>query len=347
MMQLLGSRFATWLTSCEGVEVVVKSMDSAPEEREPSLCWREFLGWRLGTRLGLAVPETQLALDPLWGRVSRQRFIANVRPVTTAEYQRIVTTLRGARILALDFIARNPDRRYANLLVRDDVVFPIDFNVAFDYADDAMTWDELRTCISRWFQIDGITTLATIDIAHLYAEARRAGALLTDAFLEHAVAQIDERFLPRPQRAEILDGMRRRRDALVPALQRWYSETVAPLRRLLPANYMHVDINGDLSTHFACGAQAAGVLAFPCYDVAAASTVDVRISFHHQAAPARPKGELRLTTDRGKLAPSHLLLDGERECVDVQYTAPDETIKVSLRAFLDGYTRGKAHLHLG
>jgi hypothetical protein len=60
----------------------------------------------------------------------------------------------------------------------------------------------------------------------------------------------------------------------------------------------------------------------------------------------RPKGDLRLTTDRGKLATTLVKLDGKQEKVTVELTTPDETIKISVRAFLDGYARGKAHLHL-
>ena len=119
----------------------------------------------------------------------------------------------------------------------------------------------------------------------------------------------------------------------------------------LPPDYLTLDINAPRSATYKCGAQFADDAqrwSFPDYDVAPGATVPITISFHGKDGSARrPKGDLRLTTTRGKLSATRLKLDGKADKVTVQYAAPDETIKVSLRAFLDGYSRGKAHLHLG
>ena len=237
---LLGSRFATWLTTCGDVPCVVKSMDVAPPQREPSLCWREFLGWRLATRLGLAVPVTQLRHDPQLGRISLQSFVAGARTVTASEREAMVTTPRGHRMLALDFVARNPDRRPQNILVRGEVVFPIDYNVAFDYAGDIVRWDEVRSFLGRWFQVGGICRLAGLEWPNVLRQVRRVEYLLPDAFLQQAVGEIEPVFLETARRHELLAGLRRRREALRPTLERWWEETIVPLQSLL---------NGGSSCH--------------------------------------------------------------------------------------------------
>ena len=128
-----------------------------------------------------------------------------------------------------------------------------------------------------------------------------------------------------------------------------------------PHDYVSLAAQAEPSRAYRCGAQLAKAIshgrdlppeqierfAFPCYDVASGSTVSITISFHGAGGKMhRPKGELRLKTDRGKLSATRFTLDGKHDKVAVQLTVPDETIKVSLRAFLDGFGRGKVHLHL-
>ena len=83
-----------------------------------------------------------------------------------------------------------------------------------------------------------------------------------------------------------------------------------------------------------------------CYDVKPSSAINLTISFYEGHRVASPKGVLQLKATRGKLEPTRLELDGKQEKVRVKYTAPDETVKVSIRALLDGFRRGKIHLHL-
>jgi hypothetical protein len=230
---LLGSRFATWLTTHDGQLAVVKSMDVAPPHRETSPCWREFLGWRLGTRLGLAVPETQLRHDPHVGRISVQRFIAGARPSAVREFGELMVTRRGFRILALDFVSRNPDRRPDNVLVRGDVVYPIDFNVAFDYSGDSLAQSEVSTLVSRTFQIDGIVRLLKLQPSDFIDEIRKAQHLLSHEYLQHAIDGISSPFITQAQRERLIRGLQRRRDALVSTMQQWWAQTVSPLQRLL------------------------------------------------------------------------------------------------------------------
>src|SRR5262245_52173983 len=144
MVRCVGKRFGTWVETLDGVEHVWKSMDFAPPGREPSACYRELLGFQLGSRLGLAMLETRLFRHPVYGRVSVQRMIRGARPAGAAERQALALATTGLRILLLDLLARNPDRRAANLLVAGAVVFPIDFNVAFDYGEDTLEVAEAR-----------------------------------------------------------------------------------------------------------------------------------------------------------------------------------------------------------
>jgi hypothetical protein len=128
----------------------------------------------------------------------------------------------------------------------------------------------------------------------------------------------------------------------------------------MPHSYIVLEVGGQRSSSHHCGTQFAKAvargrdlpadeverLAFGDYDISPGSTVTITISFHGEGKMHRPKGDLRLTTDRGKLSTTRVKLDGKQEKVTVELATPDETIKTSVRAFLDGYARGKAHLHL-
>ncbi len=129
--------------------------------------------------------------------------------------------------------------------------------------------------------------------------------------------------------------------------------------QLIPAHIV-IDPGQPMSTRHACGSAKVQrmfpgqVLTAPeqsrltgtCHDSAPGGTVTLTVSFIRNGKPDRPKGELRLTTNRGKLSPSRLMLDGSTDHVTARFTAPDETIKVSIRAYLEGFQRGKIHLHL-
>jgi hypothetical protein len=126
------------------------------------------------------------------------------------------------------------------------------------------------------------------------------------------------------------------------------------------AAYVLVDPGIPPSEHHRCGdARLGAVLAEhrltaeervrlteSCHDAKPGSEHTLTVSFRHRGEPVKPKGLLRLATTRGKLTPVRVELDGRQEHVKVRYAAPDETVKVTVRAFLDGFRRGKIHLHL-
>jgi hypothetical protein len=91
---------------------------------------------------------------------------------------------------------------------------------------------------------------------------------------------------------------------------------------------------------------AVEALTQPCLTLSPGATTTVTVRFVQDGKPARPSGTLRLEPTRGRLERTRFELDGERESVEVGYKAPDETVRVSVRAFLDGFGRGKLHLHL-
>lgn len=82
------------------------------------------------------------------------------------------------------------------------------------------------------------------------------------------------------------------------------------------------------------------------YEVPAGGKAKLRIAFVDNGEKAAPKGTLVIEAARGKLSPSRIELDGKKHEVTVDYVAPDETIRVSIRASLQGYVRGKVHLYL-
>jgi hypothetical protein len=238
-MYVVGRRYSTWVDAIDGVDYVWKSMDVAPPGREPSLCFREFLGFCLGSRLGLAVPATELRCDRRYGRVSVQRLIVGSRAPMVEEQRAVATSTSGVRILLLDLVIRNPDRRAANLLLAGNTVFPIDFNVAFDFDGDGLAYAEFRDLIMRWIGLPGVLRLLPTDRACFQEEARRMEHLLSTPYLTYTLNLVDDRFLSADDRTRLRLGLERRRDAVGPMLERWWHETVRPLHRLLVRETPH------------------------------------------------------------------------------------------------------------
>ena len=89
-----------------------------------------------------------------------------------------------------------------------------------------------------------------------------------------------------------------------------------------------------------------GVMTFHTYEVKPGETCTLNIRFIANGEYSQPTGTLIIETTRGILSKQRVELDGKQDKVTVEYTAPNETIKVSIRAYLDDFTRGKIRLQL-
>jgi hypothetical protein len=83
-----------------------------------------------------------------------------------------------------------------------------------------------------------------------------------------------------------------------------------------------------------------------CYVLPAGGKTKLKVAFFEGTEKASPKGTLVIEPKRGKVSPSRIELDGSKHEIVVDYTAPDETVRVSVRAMMPGFARGKVHLHL-
>ena len=123
--------------------------------------------------------------------------------------------------------------------------------------------------------------------------------------------------------------------------------------------YISIKPNLAKSKKFACGKERLnrfigvknasekiiGTVAHHCYEMKPTATCTLSIRFIGKEKLVKPKGVLSIITERGKLSKQVVKLDGKTDVVKVEYTAPDETIKNSIRARMTGFTRGKIHLH--
>lgn len=141
-------------------------------------------------------------------------------------------------------------------------------------------------------------------------------------------------------------------------------ETGQQLRRIpaptIPPRRVTIEVDAKESTHHRCGERSvrmmfgeqkvsreiATAVTQRCYDLKPGAKTKLKIAFFEKDNKASPKGTLVIEPDRGKVSPSRIELDGKKQDVTVEYTAPDETIRVSIRAYLEGFARGKIHLHL-
>jgi len=228
----VGTRFATFLAQVAGRPAIVKAEDYTVAELRPVRVHREWLGARLASRIGLAVPATRLAVHPVVGRLSVQDFVTGARRISAEELRRVATTPEGLRIMLFDVLIANHDRRPDNLLILGNAVLAIDFNVGFDFAEVPIGWSP-TTLMQLWLGIDGMLAFRPDDRQRLDDEAARIEALLDENYLADTVAAIGEAFLPGSERALLLEGLLARRRTL----RRWaldfWTQHIAPIHRLL------------------------------------------------------------------------------------------------------------------
>jgi hypothetical protein len=229
-MKLIGRNFSTWIDHSEGQIWVIKAMDLVPPKREPSLCFRDYLGFRLGARLGLAVPDTRLThLEP-YGRCSMHCFVEGAREVTDVQRQAVAASATGLKILLLDLLCRNRDRRHHNLLLAGGVYFPIDFNAAFCFAN--VGHEDSARIIMNWLGVGGARAVAARGREVLFRQVETARHLISERFLVYALSTIGEEFLCAAEREYLLHELIRRREDLPGYLDRWWQDTATRLENI-------------------------------------------------------------------------------------------------------------------
>jgi hypothetical protein len=200
-MFLIGEKFVTYLMLFEGEAAIVKMDDYAVPGRENTRSYREYLAFRLASRIGLSVPRTSLQQHPRYGRLSVQRYVHGARKPTLSLLERMATSSLGIRIALFDVLCGNYDRKLDNLLQLGTDIIPIDFNVAFQEMTTGCDFDEETGMIlARWFQIRGILSLTSAHRSLLLGEARQIAERLDDAFIRSCLAEIPPIFVIRQKR---------------------------------------------------------------------------------------------------------------------------------------------------
>lgn len=129
---------------------------------------------------------------------------------------------------------------------------------------------------------------------------------------------------------------------------------------VVPKRRVELSVDARESEHHSCGINRArrvlGDHKLPredvliatqrCYALDPGGETKLRLDFMDGDEKVKPEGTLVIQPKRGKVSATRIELDGSKDHVEVGYTAPDETIQVSIRAFLAGFRRGKVHLHL-
>lgn len=227
-MNLIGTQYATFQAGTS----LVKVQDFVVPDRLPVRCYREALGCRLGARLGLSVPPAELVVDPVFGRVSIQPWLASARAPSTGRLADFRFEPDGIRTLLLDLLIANPDRRNANLLQLDELIVPIDFNVAFGFASDVPRVEDPDLTIMRWFGTRGVLALPRNGLVAIETEIARLEHLLDERYIRAAARSLSERFIDAPERERLTRGLLDRRAQLGAWIREWWHRTVVPLHRL-------------------------------------------------------------------------------------------------------------------
>ena len=230
-MNLVGTRYATFLDR----DLLVKAEDLEVPERLPVRCYREALGARLASRLGLASPPGELLVDLDRGRLFKRPWLFRAATPGKGDLAALLSSPEGLRILLLDVLIANHDRRVDNLLVLEGQLIPIDFNVAFGFATGRAPSEPADTTIMRWFGTRGVLALHRDVRQRLDEEISRLLHLLGEPYIHWAVAQIPDVFISPEERLLLLEGLLFRREHLASWINDWWDMTVAPLHRITEA----------------------------------------------------------------------------------------------------------------
>ncbi len=229
-MVLIGEKFVTYRMSVDGEIAIVKMEDYSIPGRENTPSYREYLAFRLASRIGLKVPCTSLRQDPQYGRLSVQQYVHGAIKPTRVMWERIATHPIGMRIALFDILCGNHDRKPDNLLQLGEELLPIDFNTAFEITLTDSDFDqEIDIILARWFRIRGVLALTLAHQSLLLGEAHWIVERLDDSFLHTCLAEIPAAFCD-PAEAELVrDFLVARRDRLYASVSTWWNKTVAPL----------------------------------------------------------------------------------------------------------------------
>ena len=226
----IGEIFATYRMSVGGEIAIVKMEDYPVPERENSRCYREYLAFRLATKIGLSVPCTSLRQDPQYGRLSVQQYVHGATKPTQSFLERIATRPLGMRIALFDILCGNHDRKPDNLLQLGTEIIPVDFNTTFQITTTSCDFDqETDIILARWFQIRGMLSLKPTHRQLLVDEARRLVERLDDSFLHSCLAEIPTPFCDSAEAEQVWDFLASRRDRLHASVSSWWDKNIAPL----------------------------------------------------------------------------------------------------------------------
>ncbi|MGK7895252.1 MAG: hypothetical protein AB4372_16925 [Xenococcus sp. (in: cyanobacteria)] len=229
-MILIGEKFATYLMSVGSEMAIVKMEDYSVPGRDNTRVYREYLAFRLGSRIGLPMPHTSLRQDIRYGRLSVQEYIRGATKPTRAFLERIVIQPLGFRIALFDILCGNHDRKPDNLLQLGTEIIPIDFNTAFQKTTIGSDLDqEIDMILARWFQIRGILSLTPAHKSLLVGEVRWLFDHLDDSFLHACLAEIPTAFCTPPEIEQVRDFLVERRDRLHTSVSKWWEKNIAPL----------------------------------------------------------------------------------------------------------------------
>ena len=227
---LIGDTFATYLMAIDGETAIVKMEDYPVSGRKNTRVYREYLAFRLASRVGLDVPNTSLRRSPQYGRMSIQRYIHGATEPLPQLLDYLLLRPLGMRIVLFDILCGNHDRKPNHLLQHGALIIPIDFNTAFQLTSTVGTFkEEVDAIFARWFRIRNILSLTAAHRSVLLGEARRMVTLLDNSLLRACLAEIPRPFCGPTELEQVRTFLSARRDALCDSALKWWDENVAPL----------------------------------------------------------------------------------------------------------------------
>lgn len=228
-MLLIGQKYCTFLGHIENRLCIIKAQDISIYNRKPVQCYREYLGYLIGKRLGLQVPKTHLLVHPVYGRISVQHFLYEARRIPLSLYNSLKTSAVGLKIILFDLICANRDRRQDNVLELSGAVLPIDFNVAFKFDVSNNFYAEANSIFMRWLGIDGVLGLHREDRDRLHTVTQTMQRLIDRYYLHYCLKEIEPCFLSSEEKEQLLFRICYRIDNLQRFLEEWWAKTIEPL----------------------------------------------------------------------------------------------------------------------
>lgn len=157
-----------------------------------------------------------------------QLFLDGCRTISNFEKKLLINSKLGRRILIFDLLIQNYDRKNSNIILSNNSIMPIDFNIAFNFDNKKNNYAIFENIMMTWFGMNNIIKVRKNELALYLNEAHDVFKYITIDILKKIIESIDRRFCSLNEKYKILIGLLKNRNLVINFLYYYWYNTILP-----------------------------------------------------------------------------------------------------------------------